>query len=425
MNEFVTREERGIKVHVLPTQKYKVNSIVATFTQELREETATGLALLPYVLMRGSERHPSPEQLQLALDQLYGATLSGTIDKKGERQIIDFTMTVPNAKFLATEDDLFQQALDILADVMLRPVTADGGFRPAYVQAEQEQQHKRIRAVLDDKIQFAKERLLEEMTKGEPFAIPRLGREEQVDAQEPQQLYALYQQVLKTAPMNVYVIGDVDVDTVASQIFRTFAMERAPEEQFAPVQTRHEVRSVREVVEKMDVNQGKLNIGLRANIAYADEDYPAMVIANGILGAFPHSKLFLNVREKHSLAYYASSRLDGLKGLLYIQAGVEVANFDKAIGIIKEQLNELKQGQITEEELSFTVNGMINSYKTAMDSATSLADIYMNGLIGGRVRMPDEMIQQLAQVTIDDVVRVSQGLVLDTVYMLRDQGGNA
>lgn len=423
MSVFQSREERGIHVHVLSTNKYRINTIVATLTQPLQEETATGLALIPYVMMRGSECYPTPEKLQLATDELYGASLSGVIDKKGERQVIDFTMQVPNEKFLATDEKLFQRALELLSNVMLHPLTVDGGFSPEYVQAEKEQQKKRINAMIDDKVAFARERLLQEMTKGEPYAIPRLGRIEELDALDPKALYEQYRQVLKTAPMHVYVIGDVELDEVADFIFRAFDFERAPQDQFAKVRSRHDVREVKEVVDRLDVNQGKLNLGFRTGIDATSDDWTALMVANGIFGSFPHSKLFMNVREKHSLAYYCSSRIDSNKGLLYVQAGVEPANFEKAIAIIKEQLEELKKGNVTDEEFSFTVNGLVNGYKTTLDSPTSAADIHLNGLIVGKIRTPDEVIENLGKVSVEDVVRVAQNITLDTVYMLRDKGG--
>ncbi|MGZ4134050.1 MAG: EF-P 5-aminopentanol modification-associated protein YfmF [Tumebacillaceae bacterium] len=425
MSEFQTREERGIHVHVLSTQKYKMNTIVATLTQELREETATGLALLPYVLVRGSENYPTPEKLQLALDDLYGASLYAVIDKKGERQLIDFTMTVPNEKFLSTDEPLFGKALDILASVMTRPLTVDGAFSAEHVNAEKEQHKKRIEAVLDDKIQFARERCLEEMTKGEPYSIPGLGRESQLASLDPKSLYELYQQVLRTAPLHVYVVGDVTLDEVAEQIFKAFSLERATVDTFSEVKIEHEERQVNEVVDRLDVGQGKLNIGFWSNVAYSSPDYPALVVANGIFGTFPHSKLFVNVREKNSLCYYCSSRLDALKGIIYVQSGVEFANMEKARDLIIEQLEVLKKGEISEEEMSFTINGLINGYKTSMDAPTSMADNRINGLIAGLARPPESMIEALQKVTKEDVIRVAQGIRLDTVYMLRGKEESA
>jgi predicted Zn-dependent peptidase len=425
MSQFQTREERGIFVHVLPTQKYKKNTIVATFMQDLAEDTATPLALLPYVLMRGSEGYPTSERLQLALDDLYGAFLGGTIDKKGERHIVDFTMTVPNEKFLSTDDNLFQKALDVMADVMLRPLTVDGGFKPEHVDAEIDQHRKRIAQVMDDKIALAAQRCLAEMTKGEPYSIPRLGFEERLDQVTPHGLYELYQQVLRTAPMHVYVVGDVEFDAVCEQIFRTFDFEREPVTSFREVKTVREAREVQEVVDRYDVSQGKLNIGMWTNVDYASDDYPALLVFNGIFGLYPHSKLFINVREKNSLAYYCSSRVDALKGVLYVQSGVEVKNFDKAQSIIEEQLEAIRQGQITKEEMEFTIRGIINDMKTASDSATGEADGHLNGLAGGRVRNREEMIEAINKVTPEDVVRIAKGVQIDTVYKLMNKEGAA
>jgi predicted Zn-dependent peptidase len=261
------------------------------------------------------------------------------------------------------------------------------------------------------------------MTKGEPFAIPGLGREGDLAGLDGKKLYDLYQQVLKTAPLHVYVVGDVQLDDVAQQIFQAFDLERAPVDTFSEVKVQHETRNVNEVVDRLDVGQGKLNIGFWSNVSYASPDYPALVVANGIFGTFPHSKLFVNVREKNSLCYYCSSRLDALKGIIYVQSGVEFENMEKARDLIIEQLEVLKKGDISEQEMSFTINGLINSYKTSMDSATHLADNRINGLIAGQSRPPEEMIEALQKVTKEDVIRVAQGIQLDTVYMLRDKEG--
>lgn len=421
MTQFETREQRGIYVHVLPTKQYRYNTIVANMIHELQEETATGLAMVPYVLMRGSEQYPTPEKLQLALDDLYGAALSGSIEKKGERQVIDFTMEVPNEKFLSTQEPLLQKAFGILSDIMLNPRMENGGFQQQNVDAEKEQHKKRIRSVIDDKMQYARERCMAEMTKDEPYSIPRLGYQEQVDTVDPQELYKMYQNVLKTAPIHVYVIGDVETDDVARLIFDTFSFAREPRKEFPPVQTAHEARARREVVDRLDVNQGKLNLGLWANVDYASDDYLAMVVMNGIFGGFPHSKLFLNVREKHSLAYYAGAAYDALKGVIHVSSGVEFKNFDKALEIIEEQLELMKKGEITDNELSYTVKGLINNTKTALDSPTSLAAMHLNGVIAGRVRPQEETIEQLKAITKADIQRVAQGVQIDTVYKLQNK----
>ncbi|MBL0386595.1 insulinase family protein [Tumebacillus sp. ITR2] len=425
MSQFVTREGHGMHVHVLPTKKYKMTTIVVDLVQEIRAETVTGMALIPYVLMRGTKQHPTAEKLQLALDDLYGATLHTAILKKGDRQVIDFTMSVPNEKFLNTEENLFEKALEIIAGVFIDPVTENGGFSPEYVNAEKEQQKKRMAAIIDDKNSYARERCLEEMTKGQPFSLPRLGFENELETITPQELYSLYQKVIKTAPTQVYVIGDVEPEQVFEQIFRALGFERTVQDLFAPSQRAHEKREVKRVVDHMDVKQGKLNVGFWTNLDYDSDDYCAMLMFNGIYGTFPHSKLFLNVREKNSLAYYASSRHDGLKGILYVQSGVEFANMEKALAIIVEQLEEMKKGNITDQELDFTLKGYINAFKTSLDQPTTLADSHLNGLVGGKMRSHEELIEQLQKVTKDDIVRVAQGVQLDTVYMLRDKEGES
>jgi predicted Zn-dependent peptidase len=176
----------------------------------------------------------------------------------------------------------------------------------------------------------------------------------------------------------------------------------------------------REVVEQLDVNQGKLNIGLRANVVYGDDDYPAALVYNGILGAFPHSKLFINVREKESLAYYASSRYDGHKGIIMIQTGIEIANKEKAERIIRRQLEDIRQGNITDDELAKTKAMIVNNLHEMDDSAYDLIGYHFNAVLSNRMRTKQELIDAVQQVDKSKVVEIARQVQLDTIYFLRD-----
>lgn len=423
MQTFVSKQMNGTYVHVLPTSKFKLTTIAVTFHTELKEDKATSQAMIPHVLLRGSEKYPTAESIQLALSDLYGASLYGSVSKKGERQIVEFLFKIVNEKYLTDSNPLLEKGVELLAEVLLHPLTEANGFRPDFVEKEKEQHAKRIDSLLDDKIVYAAERCLEEMTKGERFSIPKFGRKKQLEQIDPQNLYQVYKELLTTAPMHIYVVGHVEPDSVLSLVERHFNMDRTPNENLAPSKTDVTPKQVKEIVDRLDVNQGKLNLGLRTQVTHADADYPALVVYNGILGGFPHSKLFINVREKESLAYYASSRLESYKGLLYIQSGIQIENYEKALNIMKQQLEEMTNGNIRDSELNYTISGLVNSFRTLQDSPEGLIEVHTGGLVSGTYRPMDELITLVEKVSKEDVVRVAQQIQLDTVYFLRDKEG--
>lgn len=423
LQSFISKEIDGVHVHILPTEKFKVTTIQAVFHTELAEGTATAQSMLPHVLLRGSENHPTSESIQLALSDLYGATFVGGASKKGERQLVEFLFRVVNEKYLKSGEQVLEKGLSLMAEVLLRPQLENGGFRSDFVEKEKEQHIKRIDSILDDKIVYAAERCLEEMTKGERFAIPKFGRKSDLEHITGKTLFDTYQALLRTAPLHLYIVGNVDPEKITSLIGQYMKMDRAPKEDLRPTETHIVPDQVKEVVDRLDVNQGKLNIGLRTEVTHADNEYPALVVYNGILGGFPHSKLFVNVREKASLAYYVSSRLESYKGLLYIQSGIEIDSYDKAVNIIKQQLEEMKQGNISDTELEYTKSGLINGFKTVQDSPEGIIDVHSGGFVSGKYRSMDELIEQVSRVTKDEVQHVANRVLLDTVYFLRDKKG--
>jgi predicted Zn-dependent peptidase len=422
MNQFVTREWDGLSVHVLPTEKFKITTIAVNFQTDLAEDMATKMALIPHVLMRGTKTYPQAEQIQQALADLYGASLSVGVAKKGERQVLEFLLKVANEKYLGIGEPLLERGIDLLCDVLLRPALENGVFVQDHLEKEKEQHAKRIDSLFDDKIQYAVERCLAEMTQGERYAIPRLGRKEDLPKIDARNLYDAYQELLHTAPVSMMVVGHVEPERVWEMLAAKWPLKRTAVRSLQAPQIISEAKAVKEVTDRQDVKQGKLNIGFRTGgITYISESYPALLVYNGIFGGFPHSKLFVNVREKASLAYYASSRLDSIKGILYVQSGIEISNYDKAVRIIREQFEAMKNGEIEERELEFTKNGLINQFRTLMDSPEGMIDVYLNGLVAGRQRMLEELCEQVAQVTLQDVVDVAKRISLDTIYFLRDK----
>ncbi|WP_340026589.1 pitrilysin family protein [Paenibacillus sp. FSL K6-1096] len=412
-----------MRIHVLPTKAFKTFAISLYAGVPLEESTVTSTALVPFVLRRGTASYPETTQFRERLEELYGAGFGFDIYKRGDYQIVQFRMDTINDSFVQSKESLLEESFAFLGEVFTRPLVEAGSFRASYVATERETIRKKLEAIVNDKIRYAAERCIEEMCRHEPYRLHPLGQRADLDSITPESLYQTYQSWLNGATLDLYVVGDTTPEEVEKLVTAHFGRDRQDQPAsyasgFKPVQ----VTEVRTVEEKLDVNQGKLNMGLRTSITYKDDRYAAALMYNGILGGYPHSKLFVNVREKESLAYYASSRYDGHKGIGTIQSGIESQNYGKAVDIIRKQLDELRAGSISELELSQTKAMIRNLLSEIQDSAFELISFDFNRQLSGKDRSAEELMDQVEHIGAAEVKAAAETFELDTIYFLTGKG---
>ncbi|WP_140000150.1 EF-P 5-aminopentanol modification-associated protein YfmF [Paenibacillus paridis] len=421
----VTQFERGqlqrIRLHVLPTKRFKTFAISLFAGLTLDEATVTPVALIPFVLRRGTANLPETIAFREKLDDLYGAGFGFDVYKRGDSQIVQFRMDVINDEFVSSNTSLLAESLHFLGDVVTDPLLNNNAFQQKYVDAEKTTLRKRLEAIVNDKIRYAAERCLEEMCADEPYRLHPLGKLSDIESITPTSLYEHYEQWLETAALDLYVVGDTSLEEVTQLVTQTFKLKDGKPSAYKVPDVHHAVQEVKQVTERMEISQGKLNLGLRTNVGYDDDAYPAALMYNGILGGYPHSKLFLNVREKESLAYYAASRLDGHKGLCTIQSGIEFANYERAVTIIEEQLESMRQGQLSELEMNQTKAMISNHLRELQDSAYEMIAYDFNSVLTGKERSAQQLLEQVQAVTPEDIVKVAKGVQLDTIYFLHDR----
>ncbi|MDR0270014.1 EF-P 5-aminopentanol modification-associated protein YfmF [Paenibacillus sp.] len=411
-----------VRIHVLPSKRFKTFAISLYAGIPLAEDTVTSTALIPFVLRRGTASYPETRQFREQLEQMYGAGFGFDVYKRGNYQIVQFRMDTINDSFVKSEDSLLESSFAFLGEVVTRPVLENGHFRSSYVQAEKENVRKKLEAIVNDKIRYASERCIEEMCQNEPYRLHPLGQRKDLEGITPESLYSTYRQWLDQSSIDLYVVGDTTLAEVENLVNKHFDLNPvAKEAGYVQEKSISKADEVHTVVEKMEVSQGKLNMGLRTSITYADEQYAAALVYNGILGGYPHSKLFMNVREKESLAYYASSRYDGHKGIGTIQSGIEIQNYEKALEIIKKQLEEMRSGNITDLEMSQTKAMIRNLLLEIDDSAFEMIAYDFNRQFSGKNRPRAELLQQMEAIRIEDVKAVAATFELDTIYFLKGQ----
>ncbi len=418
----------GVELLVNRTDKFKTGLLSATLTVPLRREDATAGALIPEVLYRGSRSCPDMERLSAATDALYGASLGTGVRQRGESQCISFLCSVIDDRYALDGSAVLEPAAGLMGEVLLDPAAENGVFRRDYVKGEGANLADRIRARVNDKRSWSIFRLVQEMCAGEAYAVDKLGDAEEALSVSPEGLWADYQALLGRAKVTFYYGGSAQPERVEETVRRAFApLIRGRNAPVACAVPREPSGPVRTVTDEMDVTQGKLAMGFRTGGVTMDSpDYPALLVCNALYGGSANSRLFLNVREKMSLCYYASSLIDKLKGLLVVSSGVEFGDFDRAQEAILVQLDELRAGRFTDEERNAAIRTVVNGLRGRLDSQGQMEDDCVTKLICG-VRPDDgaELIRSVERVTAEDIAQAAQRIRLDTVYRLTGKEGAA
>ena len=416
----------GVWLRTVHTNKFKSAYLSITLMAPLDPETAAANALVPSVLRRGTAVHPDMESLSAALDQLYGGAIEPAVRKKGETQCVGFVASFLDDAYALEGEKILEPAANLLGEVLLKPYTRDGAFDPDYTAGEKANLLDRIRGQINDKRTYATHRLAQLMCGEEAFGVDKLGDEAHVEAITADSLWQRYQELLGEAAVEVYYCGSAEPARVEEAMRTALAGLPVNEERLDPD---CEVRisagpEPRVIEEAMDVTQGKLAMGFRTGGQTCwEEDYPALVLCNAIFGGTTLSKLFLNVREKLSLCYYASSMLEKMKGLVLVSSGIEFDKYRQARDEIMTQLDNIRTGKIEDWELEGARRTVVSSHLAALDDQARQEEFWLGQAAAGLDDTPEELAARFENVTREQVMAAAQRLELDTIYFLKVKEG--
>jgi predicted Zn-dependent peptidase len=412
----------GVNLTAVHTRKFKSSLMGVTLLTPLRAETAALNALLPMVLRRGTKRHPTMERLNAALDELYGGAIEPVARKEGETQCVGFLASVLDDAYTLDGSSILEPAARLMGELLLEPYTVEGVFSPEYTEGERTNLIDQIRGIKNEKRQYSMRRLVEEMCRDEAFGVGRYGDEAHGAAIDAGSLWRHYQTLLERAPVELYYCGSAPLERVEAAFTAAFGgLLRGEKEPLPGCEVRGAVSRPREVVERMDVTQGKLALGFRTGgITMDSEEYPALLVFNAVYGGTTTSKLFMNVREKLSLCYFASSALSKRKGLMVVSSGVEFDKVDQAKAEILAQLEACRRGEIEDWELEAAKGSLVSAMGKLLDSQGQLEDHWLVQSVAGTRTTPEELARRIEQVEREQVVSVAQRTALDTVYFLRE-----
>ena len=420
----ITRQELypGVWLRAVHTNKFKSAYLSVTLLAPLDRETAGANAMIPAVLRRGTAAHPDMETLSAALDELYGGAIEPAVRKKGETQCVGFVASFLDDAYTLKGEPVLESAATLLGEVLLKPHTEGGVFTKEYVAGEQANLLDRIRGQINDKRTYATHRLTQLMCGEETFGVDKLGDEESVRAITPESLWQRYQDLLSTAAVEVYYCGSAAPERVEEALKKALAaLPVNAERQVPDCEIRLSAGPEPRVVEEaMDVTQGKLAMGFRTGGQSCwEEDYPALVLCNAIFGGTAMSKLFMNVREKLSLCYYASSMLEKMKGLVIVSSGIEFEKYETARKEILAQLDAVRKGEIEDWELEGARRILVGSHLATLDEQGRQEEFWLGQAVAGLEETPEELAARFETVTREQVAAAAQKLELDTIYFLK------
>ena len=410
----------GVTLRTYPDRRFKQGCLTFQIVRPMRAEEAAMNALFPAVLLRGTEKHRDLRDITLRLDELYGASVGALVRRVGDYQTTGLSCGFIEDRFCIPGDQVLAPMIDFIRELLFEPILEEGGFCKSFVESEKKNLIATIESELNDKRVYAMGRMVKTMCKADSYGVPRLGDAESAAAIDPVTLYEHYQKILKESRIDIFYVGSAKLEDIAAMVMPLLqAIDR--NYQPLPGQTPFQDAGGADVVEEMDVTQGKLCMGFVTPITNRDCDFVPMQLMNTIFGAGMTSKLFVNVREKLSLCYSVGSGYYGSKGIVTVSAGIDFDKEQQTREEILRQLKAMQEGDISKQELTAAKEALLSSLRGTHDSPGSIEGFYATSALSGLRLTPAEYMEAIYSVTIDQVVAAAQTVNLHTTYFLKGE----
>ncbi len=405
----------GVTLGIIPTNRSKLDTVLIALSLPI-DEDVTKYALLARVLNRGTASYPTTLEISRRKRSLYDAVISAICYRQGETLMLVFTCSTLKQKYAYDNVDIFGGAIDLVNEMIFHPYMPNGSFPEEYIQVEKQMLADKLKSNINNKTSYARDRAVEIMCEGEPYAIP-LGRLKDIDPITSDDLKASLEHIRENGGVTMLYAGDMSEAEITEKLGTLSFNGRNAKTAFAVPKAKTE--GVKYVTEEMDIAQAKLVMGFKTGITLASPDYIKMALLNEIFGGGTTSKLFMNVREKMSLCYFCSSMTDGHKDVMLVISGIDGDNFEKAQDGILTELENIRNGNISEEEFESARLSLANSYTEITDSSSALCMWYLSRLTANRSDSPEDAVKALEGVTADQVAQTAKNITADTVYLLK------
>ncbi|MEZ7616052.1 pitrilysin family protein [Streptococcus sp. 27098_8_73] len=408
---------KGVHLHFIQSEKFKTNKIKVRFSAPMSEKTIAGRVLTASMLETSNALYPTSQAFREKLANLYGANYSTSLSRRGLVHYLDINLSFVRDQFLSRKNMLADEILDFLKASLFFPLSNGQAFDTKTFEIEKRNVLTDLEAEIENHFYHAHRELNNLFYDLPEMRIPRVGTIELVEKETAETSFASFQQMLNQDQIDFFFIGDFNEIAVREKIQEFQFSEREQPLQLSYQQNYSNI--TREKLEQRDVHQSIVELAYHFSSQYGDRSHLPLIVLNGLLGGFAHSKLFVNVREKESLAYTISSNFDIFSGLMRIYAGIDRANRTKTIALINRQILDLKRGHFTDEELEQTKNMLKNSILLAQDRQNTLIErAYMSSVLGKKFLSLEAWLKALENVSKADLIEAAQQLKLQAIYFM-------
>ena len=407
----------GISAHFVQSKKFKTNKITIRFTAPLSLETIAGRMLSASMLETANQVYPTSQVFRRYLASLYGTDISTSAYRRGQAHILDLTFTYVRDDFLSKKNVLTSRILELVKQTLFAPLVQDGAFEPALFEIEKKQLLASLATDMDDSFYFAHKELDSLFFHDERLQLRYSDLRNSILNESPESSYTCFQDALKNDRIDFFFLGDFNEVEIAESLKSLPFTARKSDVAIQYNQSYSNV--LQEGMVQRNVGQSILEMGYHSPVKYGDDQHLPMLVMNGLLGEFAHSKLFTNVRENAGIAYTVSSQLDLFSGLLRMYAGIDRGNRNQARKIMNHQLMDLKKGNFTEFELEQTKEMIRRSLLIAQDSQHTLVErVYLTELFGKATFDIDQLLEKLESVDKEAVCKAANSLKLQAIYFM-------
>lgn len=406
---------QGVELCTVSAEGFKTACASVSFVMPLGEK-ASLYALVPNVLTRSCKAYPDVTSVEKKLALLYGAEVIVDVGKSGENHILKIEASCIDDRFSIDGESITNECLELLFSMIFEPRLENGVFCSDDVESEKRLLAERLIAENSDKRVYAKNRCNEIMFENELYGIHRYGTVEDIEKITPEALFDAYNEILNNSKVLVCVSGG-NFSNV-EELLKKYISDKNRNITLNETLYVEECEDAKYVKEQEAVKQGKLVMGFRLGMKNESDNYAARRVMVDLFGGSPHSKLFTVVREKMSLCYYCSAMMFRQKGVMLVQSGIESYNEEKAKNAILAQLEDIRNGNFSDEDISASVKSLEDGFRSVSDSAESVASWFTSQVCSDEFLYPEDFIEQFKKVTREDIIAAAKSVTLDTVFML-------
>ena len=415
--KYKTYNCNSFNVHTIKTDKFKTSHVEVIFRDIANKDEMGAYSFLADMLSQSSKTYPRKKDLITRFEELYKIIVYATTLRVGN--VLDFHVSLDfiNPDYI-NDKNYVEEVIKTLFDIIENPNVTNDEFDLKTFNIVKERLKREINSLKENPMKQSIKEAFKAMNADTPTSYELLGNLESLEKITPSSLYKTYKNLRKNFKVDIFLIGNLEMDDTVSLIKKYFKNRYIIENKLDLMVDNKEIKRL--VVKSMASDNVQANLVMIFNLKKLTE-----IEKNITFNVFNYlygnggltSKLYQSIREKNSLCYAISSMYLKYDKLLLVHISLEQANVKKATSLVKKELKNMQVGNFTEEELKDAINNMIVSLDMAQDNNVSIINNYVFHVFDN-LPMPEERVEMFKNIKKEDVINVAKKVKLNTVFTL-------